>query len=233
MKFWTTKNGYQVTRLLGGRSNVFFVTNGKVNLVVDTSIGSMRKKLLCQIRQKNISHIDFLLLTHAHFDHAANAAYLKQLFNPKVLIHETESPYLKYGESIKTGGTNWFSRLIINIGNRHLNWLKYDPCDFDFTVGQMFDLSKFGFDAFILHTPGHTKGSVSLVVDNEIAIVGDCMFGIFKSTVLPPFVEDVPEMVRSWGKLLETGCRIFLPSHGEEKTRDQLLVEYTKKDNFI
>jgi hydroxyacylglutathione hydrolase len=230
VKKWEAKNGCQITRLLGGRSNVFLVTNGKVNLVVDTSIGLMRRRLLKNLHRAGIDRIDFLLLTHAHFDHAANAALLKKLFNPQAILHQSEAGLLKRGENATIGGTNFYSRIITTkAGFRVFKRLRYEPCGVDLAVDREFDLSGFGLDAFIFHTPGHTKGSVSLVVGNEIAIVGDALFGVFKSTVLPPFAEDTAEMVRSWGKLLETGCRLFLPSHGGEKTREELEVEYKKR----
>jgi glyoxylase-like metal-dependent hydrolase (beta-lactamase superfamily II) len=76
-----------------------------------------------------------------------------------------------------------------------------------------------GFNAYILHTPGHSSGSVSIIVDDEIALVGDTMFGIFPWSVFPPFADDVKQMTESWGKLLETNCRLFLPGHGTANKR--------------
>jgi hypothetical protein len=66
-------------------------------------------------------------------------------------------------------------------------------------------------------------------VDNEIAIVGDCMFGVFKSSVFPPVAEDPKEMIKSWGKLLETGCQVFIPSHGSADKRLLVQKEYDKR----
>ncbi|MDT8393214.1 MAG: hypothetical protein RQ761_05190 [Bacteroidales bacterium] len=70
-----------------------------------------------------------------------------------------------------------------------------------------------------------TADSLSVIVDNEIAIVGDALFGISRRSVMPPFANDRALMVKSWHKLLETGCNIFLPGHGSEV--DRILLEYS------
>jgi hypothetical protein len=55
---------------------------------------------------------------------------------------------------------------------------------------------------------------MSLIVDNEIALVGDVMFGVFNWSVFPPFADDVPTLEKSWGKLAKSGCKMYLPGHG-------------------
>ena len=80
--------------------------------------------------------------------------------------------------------------------------MSYEPCQPDILVNSSLDLKEFGFSAFIIHTPGHTIGSMSIVVDNEVAIVGDTMFGVFKCSVFPPYANDVKQMVKSCGILL-------------------------------
>jgi glyoxylase-like metal-dependent hydrolase (beta-lactamase superfamily II) len=44
-----------------------------------------------------------------------------------------------------------------------------------------------GFDAYLLNTPGHSPGSLSVFVGHEIAVVGDAMFGVAPRSVFPPF----------------------------------------------
>ena len=68
-----------------------------------------------------------------------------------------------------------------------------------------------------------------MIVDNEIAIVGDAMLRFFKNSVFPPFADDIKEMIKSWGKLLKTECNLFLPGHGKEIKRELLQREYNKR----
>lgn len=96
---------------------------------------------------------------------------------------------------------------------------RFNCCQPDFLVDSVFRFDDNGLNAYLLHTPGHTVGSMSLIVDDEIALVGDAMFGIFPNSIFPPFADDVKNLVNSWGKLLATGCKIFLPAHGSGSER--------------
>lgn len=81
---------------------------------------------------------------------------------------------------------------------------------------------------YLIHTPGHTAGSMSLIVDNEIALVGDAMFGVFNWSVFPSFADDILVFEKSWGKLAKTGCKMYLPGYGTGNSRELLLKQCNK-----
>jgi glyoxylase-like metal-dependent hydrolase (beta-lactamase superfamily II) len=54
------------------------------------------------------------------------------------------------------------------------------------------------------------------------------MFGVVKNAVFPPYADDVETMIKSWKKLLDTRCQLFLPGHGNEINRRLLEKEYEK-----
>ncbi|HQG66246.1 MAG TPA: hypothetical protein PLA32_10755, partial [Smithella sp.] len=68
----------------------------------------------------------------------------------------------------------------------------------------------------------------SVILENEIAIVGDALFGVFRGSVIPPFAADEKLMAASWGKLLKTGCFVYLPAHGTARDREALERQYEK-----
>jgi glyoxylase-like metal-dependent hydrolase (beta-lactamase superfamily II) len=74
----------------------------------------------------------------------------------------------------------------------------------------------------------HSEDSISFLVDNEIAIVGDVMFGVIKNSIFPPFADKTDKMIKSWNRLLITDCIIFLPGHGNEIKRELLKKQYDK-----
>lgn len=229
MKSWNTHNGCQITRVLSGRSNAFLVTGGKMNILVDTGPRFMRKRLLRNLSMLDIRNIDYLVVTHAHFDHAGNAAYLRETFGAKVLIHRIEGRFLSLGMNPLTGGTNMFTHILAGLFMKQaVKRFKYEACAYDMLVDDRFDLEAFGFRAFVLHTPGHTSGSVSLIIDDEIALVGDTMFGVRKNAILPPYAFDEVELFESWEKLLGTGCMWFFPSHGSERDRELVEMEFER-----
>jgi len=229
-KSLTTKNGHSVIRILSGRSNVFLLTNGEKNILIDTSPQRLWNKLEKNLTCLNIKHIDYLILTHSHFDHAGNAHGIREKYKASVIIHREEAPYLETDNFIIPQGTNLFSKAIVYLlANKLTPKPRCKPCQCDILVETKFDLNDFGFNAYILHTPGHSPGSVSVIIDDEIAVVGDTMFGVFKWSVFPPFAQDTVKMVQSWGILLETNCSVFLPSHGSLNSRQLVQKDYNRR----
>ena len=230
MKKWSTSGGYKIFRVLSGRSNVFLITNSIKTILVDTSPEYMWKILQRRLDSLQIKEIDLLILTHSHFDHAANAARIKERYKSRVIIHQTEASYLATGDNILPAGTNSFTKLLVKTFAKPFEHkARYSACNHDLTFDEYFDLSDYGINGYLVHTPGHSPGSISVIIDNEVALVGDTMFGVFWWTVFPPFASDQDLMVKSWGKLLKTKCRIFIPSHGSANERSLVEKEYARR----
>jgi hydroxyacylglutathione hydrolase len=230
MKCWTTKNGVVVTKVLSGRSNVFLISANDKKILVDTGPGRVWKTLNRRLTELRIKTLDYLVLTHAHFDHAGNANRIKRFFEAEVIINEYEAPFLRKGTNSPTGGTNPFTGFMIStLMHVFSSAVFYHPLEPGIVTGISSDFDFLSNTVSVIHTPGHTAGSQSVIVDNEIAIVGDAMFGIFPRSVFPPFGLDTDEIVKSWGKLLSTKCRLYLPSHGRENTIELVAIDYKRR----
>lgn len=232
MKTWKTASGYSITRVLSGRSNVSLLTNGSSAMLIDSGVGFMWRLLHRRLLKLGIQHIDYLVLTHSHFDHVNNAKNIVAHFGAEVIIHEAEADYLAEGKMVMISSSNAFLRQMIEIvsGMSFMN-IACRPCQPGLTFSERLDLNRFGFNAYIMHTPGHSPGSASVIVDDEIALVGDAMFGVLHWSVYPPFLQDERQLAGSWRKLLDTGCRLFLPSHGSGNSRQLLLKNYQRRIN--
>lgn len=218
---YITKNGYEFYLILNKCCNVFFLTNGKTNIIIDSNRKKNRKLLNNSFSKFGIIKVDYLFLTHSHFDHVENARYIKNKFNAKVIIHKSEANLLSDGYTPLPEGTVLPTKLIIKlIGKRIQHRFEYEPCVPDITFEEKFDLNDYGYNGFLLHTPGHTSGSSCLILDDEICVAGDSMFGIFRNSIFPPYANDVKQLVLSWNKLLDTKCKLFIPSHGTPRTRE-------------
>ena len=135
LKTWKTKSGYRIIQILSGRSNVFLLTDGKTNILIDTSVSRLWNKLQKRLEKIKISTIDYLILTHAHFDHAGNASRIKEKYKSSVIIQKNESGYLANGDNILPEGTTLFTRPIIKLfGRRLFKRFKYEPCQSDISV---------------------------------------------------------------------------------------------------
>jgi len=230
MKNWETKNGYKINRVLAGRSNVFLLSKRGKNILVDTSPSNCWKKLDRRLAGMGLDRLDALILTHTHYDHAGNAARIQDKYQAPVIVHRSEGPFLARGEGIVPQGANRLGRLLIDgIGKNFAPDLACPPCRPDILVDDIFSLAEYGFNAYIMHTPGHSPGSQSVIVDDAIALVGDAMFGVFPWSVFPPFAGDAGQMVESWGKLLATNCRLFLPAHGTADSCQLVQKDYNKR----
>ncbi len=231
MRSWITSNGSKIVQVLSRRSNVFILKNNVSTALIDTGPEFMWKTLLKKLNQIRVNQINLIILTHSHFDHAANANKIKEKYNAQVVIHNSEAAYLLAGTNILPAGTNPISKLLVRVfAKQFISIAKYKPCHPDILVDDFFDLSSYGFNAFLIHTPGHTEGSISIIIDNELAIVGDTMFGVFPWTIFPPFAIDTVQLVKSWEKLLNTKCRVFLPSHGFANKRSLVEKDLAKRN---
>jgi hydroxyacylglutathione hydrolase len=230
MRIWNTTSGHKIVQVLNGRSNVFLLSDKGKNILIDTSPKFMWNRLQNRLSQLKIDKIDYLILTHTHFDHAANSRQLKIKYGAKVIVHRSEVEYLANGENVLLKGTNPVSEVIAwFFGNLFLSLAKYESCQYDLMVDSTFNLSDLGFNGYIIHTPGHSPGSMSVVIDDEVALVGDTMFGVFRCTIYPPFASDAAQMINSWGKLLETNSTIFIPSHGFANQRSLVEKEFKRR----
>jgi hydroxyacylglutathione hydrolase len=230
VKKWETVCNYRIFEIISLRSHVYLVTAGNHTILVDSGIKSIRKQLKNRLDRLGVRKIDFLVLTHAHFDHAGNAAWIQSTYGAKVIIHKKEAEALASGYADSPRGLLWFTRLLMKLlASRFAPKPKSEPCLPDILIEEHLDLRETGMDITVLHTPGHSPGSVSVVVDGEVALTGDAMFGVFPGSVFPPFGTDEQQMVQSWGKLLGTGCNLFIPSHGSANSRERVEKCYKKR----
>lgn len=229
MKTWTTKSGCRILQILALRSNVYLLSCPARNILVDTGTRSQWRRLDARLRSLGIDHVDHLILTHSHYDHADNAQRLKRRFGASVIIHRAEARFMEGERMAVPGGTNAVTRRLVATLGRIVEARGVEPSPGDILVDTVYDLNPLGLNAYVLPTPGHSPGSMSVVVDEEIAMVGDAVFGVFKWSVLPPYADDVAGTVESWGRLLETGCGLFLPGHGWAKSRSELEAGYANQ----
>lgn len=79
-------------------------------------------------------------------------------------------------------------------------------------------LEPYGVSGRDVHTPGHTPGSVSVLLETGDAFVGDLAMNgppLCLRPKLGVFAEDPEQMRVSWKKLLDLGARTIHPAHGK------------------
>jgi glyoxylase-like metal-dependent hydrolase (beta-lactamase superfamily II) len=132
-----------------------------------------------------------------------------------VAVHRQEAGLLREGKFIMPPGTNPLGKTVALIGNK-MAWtgfFQYTPVSPDLELADDRPLGGFGLNGSIVPTPGHTRGSVSVVLPTGEAFVGDLAVN-FLGSVFPPFGENVPELLASWRKLARLGVKTIFPGHG-------------------
>lgn len=95
-----------------------------------------------------------------------------------------------------------------------------------------YDLWEYGVDGKVIHTPGHTEGSICVVLEGKYCITGDTFFNISPNSVYPPFANDKKKLIESWKKIREQNYTNYYPGHGREftlKKFDKTLKNYIKE----
>lgn len=180
------------------RVNTYFLVNEQTReaVVID---GGENYKLIKRTEEENRFKIKHLLLTHAHFDHAGNAALL-QADGAKVYISALDA------EKLIGGGT-----LAENFG-RQFQPLKADVLLFG---GEKLSLS--GIEIEVIATAGHTDGSLTFKT-GDMLFTGDTLF--LESVGRTDFpTGDRAALIKSVKKLfaLDGDYRVF-PGHEDFTT---------------
>ncbi|KAA0011016.1 MAG: MBL fold metallo-hydrolase [Thermoplasmata archaeon] len=185
----------------GFDSNVYLI-KGQKNTVIDTGSGFDTGYILDELKKNiDIHDIDQIILTHEHVDHTGGAEHLrKKLDDVKILAHEEVARVLE--EGIEP------SALLFSLPSPKVD------VDIKLKDG---DRVKIGDDTYIvLHTPGHSKGSICLYCDEKKTLFsGDTIFayGGIGRYDLPG--GDLMELQKSIQRLSELDVKNLYPGHGD------------------
>ena len=157
-----------------------------------------------------IERLKYIFLTHGHFDHICGAVPMKNEFAGEICIHETDEVCLRREDISLTASVKGYT-------------LTPGEADTAFSDGAEFMLG----DNLIkvMHTPGHTPGSVIFITD-EYIFSGDTLFrGTMGRTDLPGgSTKSIFRSLRAIGQM--QGEYTIFPGHGEETS-----LSYEKRNN--
>lgn len=218
--------------ILAGTAHVFLVIQDKSFFLVDAGGKGYADKVAKAITSQGLqlTDLNFIFLTHTHFDHAGCAAELKKMTGTKIIVHENEADFLRNGDQFIPLGTDFLAKIIARVG-RLLGkaYSSYPPVEPDILFKDSLSLEPFGFNAKIISTPGHTVGSSSLVIEN-VVFGGDTIFNI-QGKIFPPFANDTTLLLKSWKLLLNEKVDWYYPAHGKRFSKESLLKEFQKRVN--
>lgn len=187
--------------VMGFASNCFIVHNGQFAFVVDPSISE--KKILKELEEKNLT-LKGILLTHGHFDHIWRAQQLRDETNAPLYVHELDAEMLT---DARKNAYRTFTGM--NFTVKEADILLHDG-----------DVIPLGDEQInVLHTPGHTKGSVCYDTGDSI-ISGDTIFaeGFGRCDLYGGDMIELKKSIQMLTKMSESEIRWLYPGHGESST---------------
>lgn len=188
-----------VVNLSYNSTNCYLVPAGDGWLMIDTGWPDTFSQMLQLLYHNNISvnEIDYLLLTHLHPDHAGLTQNLRDL-GINLILHENQVPYInKLNLQFKKNPKANFRDIVAN------NYTMVND-----QTSRSF-LHSIGVEGVLISTPGHSEDSVSLILDNHAAFVGD-----LPAYTLAGSQED--ELVKkSWETVRSLQTKTIYPGHGD------------------
>lgn len=193
-------------------ANCYVVETDNSAVIIDP--GFLDVSLKNHIEEKR-NKIRAVLLTHVHFDHIGAVSYILNLLNIPVYIHyEDRSGLYDNAKNLSYASQGLYN--IQPLGNEGVLHLSDNQV-------LLFDDLKIT----VLHTPGHSEGSVCFLV-NEYLFSGDTLFNFsIGRTDFPS--SDTKKMIASLKRLCKLDDKtIVLPGHGEKTT-----LGFEKKNNIF
>ncbi|MVP01996.1 MBL fold metallo-hydrolase [Paenibacillus lutrae] len=191
-------------------TNAYLLTDesGKRGVVIDP--GMKPGPLLKRIKDMEIEAI---LLTHAHLDHIGGVQEVRELKGCPVYLHDEEAGWL--GSPKLNGSARW---------PEVTGPIVVEPAEFALDEGQVLDF--LGEKIRVFHTPGHSPGSVSFLLDKHL-IGGDVLFRLSVGRTDLPGGDWNTLLDSIHGKLFKLDDDIVVyPGHGPKTT-----IGYEKQNN--
>ncbi len=210
-----------------GYVNSFLLKGSRGFILIDTGPPNRSGALLKSLSKRGVSleEIKLIIITHAHQDHTGGLQVVQQRTGASVLIHETEAEYLRTGHSPHVTAHSKLLEKLVSMSKE----VTYAPVNPDIVIHEKFSLSDYGVDGTVIHTPGHTSGSLSVIVEGKYAFIGDTAMQfplLSRGSLRPLIAQDLAAVRHSWKKILDSGVQTIFLSHGKPWSADKFQKQF-------
>jgi glyoxylase-like metal-dependent hydrolase (beta-lactamase superfamily II) len=197
---------------------LYLVRFGDRAALIDAGSGRNHLQLVKNIAEclESDVQLEYLLLTHCHFDHTGGAQAVRDEYGCRIVAHELDARYLESGDNRVTGAGRYKASL--------------EPFSIDIKLqGQESTLSIGSGTMTAIHSPGHSPGSVvyTTEIDGQLILFGQDVHGPIHSE----FLSDEEQYLDSLEKLLNLQADLLLEGHFgiiETKQEVRAFIEYWK-----
>ncbi|MDG6995444.1 MAG: MBL fold metallo-hydrolase [Nitrososphaerota archaeon] len=204
-----------VHQIDGVNANSYAIVEDDGSLtIIDTGMSKDVKKILHYVEtkmSKKPSDVKTIVLTHSHIDHVRGAYEMRKASGARLAIHEQDADYLSGKKKMPypKGAIGFMFRIFSPL-------FKFTPVEPDQRLKENDSVG--GGRLSVLHTPGHTPGSISLYdKERKLILVGDTIRYMKGRLQGPPkqFTLDMNQAIQSVQKISDLDFNTMLSGHGE------------------
>lgn len=205
-----------------GFVNVFLVETVDGFVLIDTGVAQKWPVLEAELISSGClpDKLKLVIITHGDFDHTGNCAQLQRKYNVKIAMHDGDVEMVRTGVLVERKVHGIIGRLVMWMGKRAIG--EFDRFQPDILLQDGEVVSMYGLTMKIIHTPGHTRGSICILTDNGQLFVGDMLANRIKPG-FPPFIENEGELHKSLDVIKRVDARLIYPGHGKPFPFETLL----------
>lgn len=217
----------EIHKLSLGICNCYLVKEDGL-ILIDAGPPNQVSKLRMELQTQAIKpeDISLLVITHGHYDHIGSVSAVKALTSCKVAINHREKEWVEQALRPMPPGIGIWGAIMATMMRAVTPFMKFPASSVDITLEDgEFLLNPFGINGKVLYTPGHSSGSMSVLLDTGEAFVGDLAMNTFPMRIgpgMPIFGDDRNTIKASWKLLLDNGARWIYPAHGNPFSADVL-----------
>ncbi|TSA45726.1 MAG: MBL fold metallo-hydrolase [Deltaproteobacteria bacterium] len=203
-----------------GISRCYLIQGEKGMILIDCGPPKKVRAFLAVLDKLSLNpaEIKLITLTHGHWDHIGSAVVIKNVTGAQIALHREEKEWLEKSLKPMPPGVTGWGRVLARILAISLPWIHIPAAEVDIVLDDReFPLSGYGIPGRIIPTPGHSRGSVSVLLDTGDAFVGDLAMNVLPLCLrpgLPIFAENIEQVRESWKRLLGEGAKKVYPAHG-------------------
>lgn len=214
-----------------GFTKIYLLRTDSGYIQFDAGYKHDMKKYLRLLEDNHIlpEEIKLIVINHAHFDHTGALKDIQELTNAKVLCHENEKEFLVKGISAEVKPRTFLTKLMVPLMPK--SWARTDPIVPDIVIQDEYSLTEFGVKAKVIHTPGHTPGTIAIITEDGDAIVGCNLHGppLRFRLGFPTIYLDEDDLWKSWERIIKEGAQTLYISHGKPLKVDFLKRKLAKR----
>lgn len=197
---------------IGSTFHCFLIIGEEGTVLVDTGLLPARNFIYEKIKDYSLR---LIVLTHGHIDHIANAAYFSKKFNVPVAMHSEDAELITHPAARPLLTDNLAGMMLTAMSGMMSKSSPVEPFEPSIFLKQGMSLAQYGVDGEIVELPGHTAGSIGIVVDGNILIAGDAMMNMMGSPK-PKLFEDKIKMMESYECIQKMPVKQIYMGHGKK-----------------